>query len=255
MSRNAAPRTILAMAALFTGSLLLAGCGGDDSSTPTTPTPAPTTPTPPAPEPPPEPTVPETATYDVAYSALISSNPLLQLLGAIPFPEGVGTAPPLAMIAHPVDTALWEEGGMASDGLKLLAEMGDSSAFLAEAEAMGFTALMSHEDELAALLLTPEITLSIDAPCVTFAQMIAPSPDWFFGFSAVCAVGEDGAWLEEVSLTSVAYDAGTAEGDTFMFKAEGGDTDPREAIVELDVPPFSPAGTALSEIVATLRAE
>lgn len=256
--RQQGVRPAISAAFLLLGAaFLLAGCG-DDSSTPTPVVPPPTTtpPTQPPAEPDPEPAAPETRTYDLEYTAYISSNETLQVLqGAAPFPDGVGAAPPLAMIAHPVDTVLWEEGGIASDGLKVLAEMGDSSGFIAEAEEMGFAVLMSTSEELSALLLTPEITLGSDMPCVTFAQMIAPSPDWFFGFSAVCAADDEGNWLEEVQLASVAYDAGTAEGVTFAFKAEGGDTDPREPIAQLDMPPFSPPGTPLSEIVATLRPE
>ncbi len=247
------PSTRRALAIPFVGLLLFAACGDDDEATPTTPAPAPTPA--PTPTPDPEPTVPETATYDIEYRAAISSNPLLQALGATPFPEGVGTAPPLAMIQHADGVVLWEEGGIASDGLKTLAESGESAAFIAEAEAAGGITLMSHEDELTALLDVLEITLTLEAPCATFAQMIAPSPDWFFGFSSVCALDEDGNWLETIELTSVAYDAGTAEGEEFEFKAEGDDTDPRVAITELDKAPFSPPGTPLSVISATLRTE
>ena len=65
--------------------------------------------------------------------------------------------------------------------------------------------------------------------------MIAPSSDWFVGFSNICATDEDGAWLSEMKGALVAYDAGTATGDDFMPKSA--DTEPREPIAELDVAP------------------
>ncbi len=247
------------IALLAVAAFAFAACGGDDGGT--TPAPAPPPPPTPAPAPEPEPDddheeVPS-AHYTVQYTPMISSNPLLQALGAQPFPDGVGTAPSLAFFAHPIGTSIFEEGGIASDGLKVLAETGDASALIAEAEAMGFISLMSTEAELEALLANPEITLTEEAPCVTFAQMIAPSPDWFIGFTSVCAAEEHGDhvdWFDEVTLTSVAFDAGTAEGDDYKLKAEGDDTDPREPVTLLDVPPFSPPGTPVSLIVAT-RAE
>ncbi len=212
---------------LLMGSLLaFAACDDGDS---TSPAPAPA----PAPAPEPEPP-PETASYTWAV-------PEIRISPRVPgsLPDGVGTAPPLAMVAHSADLELFAEGAIASDGLKRLAEAGDSSVFLAEAEAMGAEVLFDHQDDLLAFVLTGGATteLHIDRPCVTYAQMFSPSPDWFFGAASLCFVDETGNWVEETMAELIAYDAGTREGTEFR-KGMDPDTEPREPISLLDVPPY-----------------
>ena len=49
--------------------------------------------------------------------------------------------------------------------------------------------------ELIQRFLTPDPfdRIAPGRPCLTYAQKIAPSSDWFIGFSNVCATDEDGA--------------------------------------------------------------
>lgn len=258
-----APRAWLpasaALAVLALG-LGLAGCG--DNATPSmpqipaAPAPAPTTPTTPTPPPEPEPTTPEQpaeATYDIVFNAAISSNAFLQGLGAAPYPEGVTAADGLMMAEHPEDLVIWEADGMASDGLKMLAESddGDPAALIAEAEDMGAVVRFRNGTQILGLLtVTREITLAYTAPCVTYANAITPSPDWFVGFR-ICALDEEGMWKEEIAFTAVAWDAGTDDGDDYT--SEDAASDPQQPISQLDKAPFSPAGTAVSTISATLR--
>ena len=251
-------QTLRSALAVFAAALLLASCGGDSGGSTTTPAPAPApAPAPTPPPAPPEPEEPEMATYDIGFTPLFSSNPLFQLLGASPFPENAGGAENIAFFAHPVDTMLWEVGGMASAGLKTLAETvgengdGDSSALNAEAEAMGFAIVARSFSEIIAVLGAEEITLSHEMPCLSYAQRLNPTPDWFFGFSSACAVDEDGNWVEELSLSIVMYDAGTAEGEPYM-EASGG-TDPQQPITKVETPPWDTA--PVSTIVGTLRAQ
>ena len=251
--------TALAVLALGLG---LAACG--DNSTPSmpqipaAPAPAPTTPTTPTPPPTPEPTTPEQpaqATYELSFNAGLSSNAILIALGADPYPEGVTAADGLMMAEHAEDIVIWEAGGMASDGLKMLAESddGDPAALISEAEASG--ARVQYRDGASILnLLTveTEITLDYATPCVTYANAITPSPDWFIGFR-ICAVDEEGMWKEEIAFTAVAWDAGTDDGDDYT--SEDAASDPQRPISQLDKAPFSPAGTAVSTINAALRQE
>lgn len=252
MFRNHPLRIALALFVGLALSLTFAACEADDSPAPV-PAPAPA----PAPEPAPEPDHDhdhEHAVYLLEeYVAQISSSETLQLLqGAEPFPEGVTTAPHIAFFAHPMDEPLWEPGGMASPGLKTLAETGDASELNDEAEMAGYEILFSgsYEEVFAWIQMSfgGEATIEVehDLPCFSYAQMIAPSPDWFIGFSNVCLVDENGEWLEDVELEAVAYDAGTAAGMEYALKAEGADT--MEPITLLDVAPFSPAGTPVSTI-------
>lgn len=249
-----------ALAVLALG-LALAACG--DNSTPSmpqipaAPAPAPTTPTTPTPTPEPEPTTPEQpeqATYAITFDPALSSNAFLQAAGADPYPDGVTAADGLMMAEHAEDIVIWEDGGMASDGLRMLAESddGDPAALIAEAEALGARPVRFQDGAAILNLLTVdmEITLNYAAPCVTYANAITPSPDWFVGFH-ICAVDEEGVWKEEIAFTAVAWDAGTDDGDDYT--SEDAASDPQQPIRQLDKAPFSPAGTPVSTINATLR--
>lgn len=255
------PRALSALLPMLVLGLGLLGCG--DNSTPSMPqvppmTPTPTTPTQPTtptPPPDPEPTTPDQpaeATYDIKYDAHISSLAALVLLGgATPYPEGVEAADGLVMAEHPRDVTLWEPGGMASAGLKMLAETGDATTAIGEAEAMGMTVRWRDGASVQALLQAQEITLDYQNSCVTYAQGIVPSPDWFVGFT-ICATDEEtGEWLETVELIAIAWDAGTDDGDDYM--ADDMPSDPQMPITPLDIAPFSPARTPVSTITATLR--
>ena len=83
--------------------------------------------------------------------------------------------------------------------------------------------------------------------------MIAPSPDWFIGFTNICATDEDGTWVDEISAELVAYDAGTAEGEDFQYKS--GDTDPREPIALLEAAPYFVPPAIVQVLSATRKAE
>jgi len=68
-------------------------------------------------------------------------------------------------------------------------------------------------------------------------------------------VDDAGNWLDEVTFAMVAYDAGIAEGSEWVPTDQAPETDPPEPISELDIEPFSPAGTSVAIITATLRAQ
>lgn len=239
--------------ALLLSSLLLAGCGGDSGGTTPAPAPAPApapTPPPPPPEPDPEPEA-EMRTYDIQFRPIYSTNALFLILGAQLYPEGASADSRIAFVAHPRDTMLWEEGGIASEGLKMLAETGASAGLVAEAGDMEFVVLADHFDTIVALLGAQEITLSADFPCLTYAQRLMPNADWFFGFANVCALDADGNWVETLDIRVEMYDAGTAEGEAYMEAT--GPTDPQMPIARVMVPPWDT--DAVSEITGTLQSE
>ena len=171
-------------------------------------------------------------------------------VGAL-YPEGVASADSLVFAEHSRDVVLWEEGGLASPGLEMLAETGNASMLIADATTMGLTVRWQTSDAVLQLIqVTQEITLNYENPCVTYAQGIVPSPDWFVGFT-VCAVDGDGIWMEEVPLVAIAWDAGTDDGDDYM--AAEAPSSPQQRIRPLDKVPFSPARTPVFVINATLR--
>lgn len=226
----------------------VAGCGGDVGGAPTTP-PA-VVPTPPAPTPPP---VPATATYDFAYDPRISGNPVAVAFGATPLPDGVDLALSAVLIAHPAGEAPWEEGGFLSADMHVFAATGDATVLADAGATRGHQVIARTNDEVGALVLRPVLELTLDNPCVSHASKLVPSPDWFIGFSGICTLDDAGNWLDEVTFTMVAYDAGIAEGREWVPTDQVPETDPPEPIAQLDVEPFSPAGTPVAIITAMRR--
>ena len=64
--------------------------------------------------------------------------------------------------------------------------------------------------------------------------MLAPSPDWFVGVSALPLV-EDGEWRERVEVMLRVYDAGTDDGA--VFTAANADSQPPQPITRLTSDP------------------
>ncbi len=243
--------------ALLLSVLLLATCGGDSGTTPApAPAPPPAPAPAPAPAPDPEPEV-EMRTYTMEYLPNYTTNPLFLLLNpeAKPYPENANAEDELAFVAHPMGEMLWADGGMASEGLEHLAWDGHGHDLAEEAEDMGWVVLAESFDEIVTLLQTQEITLSSEFPCLSYAQKLSPSPDWFIGFNA-CAMDEDG-WMETIMVRAEVYDAGVVDGEPYM--AVGGTeetgpdtpTDPQEPISRVMMPPWDT--DAVSEITGTLQ--
>lgn len=65
---------------------------------------------------------------------------------------------------------------------------------------------------------TAETTLLFNStyPNISFASMIAPSPDWFMGVSNI-SLFVNNKWLDELNLNVRVYDAGTEDGDIFGY--------------------------------------
>ena len=248
---NGRPRRTLSLAAALLAlgaASLLAGCG-EDSSTPSAPAPPPA----PAPEPapPPPPPEPETVTY-------LFAQPEDRIGPRQPgtLPEGVSFSAQLILVAHARDAGPFAVGETASDGMKLLAETG-SPAALIESGGDSFEVVADGLGRLLQIFLSPEpaIEMHLARPCLSYAERIEPSPDWFIGFDTVCATDENGVWLDMIATELLAYDAGTAEGSDYAAKVEGADTLPREPITLLDKPPHFIAPAIVQVLTATRRQE
>ncbi|MCY3747592.1 MAG: spondin domain-containing protein [Acidobacteria bacterium] len=239
--------------ALLLSVLLLATCGGDSG---TTPAPAPAPPPAPAPAPAPAPTpepepAPEMATYTFGADSIkanyASPGSLLTVLGAQPYPEGASASEEVAFVAHPMGEVLWEEGGMASEGLEHLAYDGHAHDLTDEARGMGWMILAEGFSGVQTLLTAGAIELSSEFPCLSYAQRLDPSPDWIIGFN-VCAMDEEGNWLEMITVRAEMYDAGVRDGEPYM--AATGTSDPQEPITRVMTPPWDTE--AILEITGTL---
>ena len=135
---------------------------------------------------------------------------------------------------------LFADGRTASSGLELVAENGRASVMLAElAEGMrrNRVAETFEAPGLRALPGRFTATFQVDPNrrFVSFATMIAPSPDWFAGAAGIDLRAGDG-WIDRLEIPLWAWDAGTDSGDTYT--AADADTQPRESVRLLATPHF-----------------
>jgi hypothetical protein len=121
--------------------------------------------------------------------------------------------------AHRPDVRLWEVGELASPGIKNMAETGVKSPLNAEINeliAAGDACVQISGEGIhpSPGMVTVVFEVSEDCPAVSVVTMIAPSPDWFVGVSAVNLL-KDGAWVDEKVIELFPYDAGTDSGASY----------------------------------------
>ncbi len=146
---------------------------------------------------------------------------------------------------------LFADGRTASSGLQSLAERGRIDILLAEMEDAKdrgrLDAIFEAEGIAVPGAMTATFTVSEEHSLVSFATMLAPSPDWFTGAASV-PLHSDGAWVDRVEVILWPWDAGTDSGTTWT--ADNDETQPRESTRLLLSPFFfdrdglKPLGTA-----------
>jgi hypothetical protein len=222
MARTARGWTVLA------GSLFAAGCGGG-SGAPTAPTPAPVVPVAtPAP----------TARYSVTFEATWDASTHPRDFPPNPHFSGLigGT--------HGASVSFWQPGGLASEGIRLMAERGRQSPLDLEVDAAARAGTAQHLLRGGDVPSSPgsvalEFDVSTGFPLVTLVTMVAPSPDWFVGVSGLSLL-EGGAWVQEKSVELFPWDAGTDSGATYRSADRA--TAPPVGIHRLTGPPVEANG-------------
>jgi hypothetical protein len=133
---------------------------------------------------------------------------------------------------HGAGYAIFKERGMASDGLKRVAEMGAPSPHDAEIQKAisgGAAGQMIRGEPVKTLPGSSTMSFTADDAhaMVSIVTMVAPSPDWFTGVSGL-ALKDKGKWIDRKVVTVYAWDAGTDSGATFLAPDQA--TSPREAV-------------------------
>jgi len=157
---------------------------------------------------------PVTARYRVTFNATWS-----EATHPVNFPAGNPHFSPLTGVTHNDQVQFWAPQVPASQGVKVVAETGNPTEFLNE-----INAVIRNGDAAVAITgggipLSPgstsvEFDISSDFPLVTLATMIAPSPDWFLGVHDLSML-ENGDFVESMTVSLNAYDAGTDSGVTY----------------------------------------
>lgn len=217
---------------ILTTALGAAACGSStsptDVTTPPMPVAEPTTP-PPAAE----------ARYRVTFRTLWS-----QATHPDRFPSNPHFSP-LVGATHNGSVRFWEVGGIASEGIERMSELGSTSpldSIIRDAIAAGRAQSLLQGSGInpAPGEASLELTVTRDFSYVTLVSMVAPSPDWFVGISARNFL-ESGNWPAELVFELFPYDAGTDDGET--YNSPDDDTEPQDPISRMDNPPFRHMGT------------
>ncbi|MEM7049029.1 MAG: spondin domain-containing protein [Acidobacteriota bacterium] len=155
-----------------------------------------------------------TAQYTVRFDATWSSRT---------HPGGFPPGPhfsPLIGATHDEATKFWQNGTLASHGIRRMAEEGRSNPLANEVRDAIAAGQADQVLQGGGIFPSPdsiELDFEVDAafPAVTLVSMIAPSPDWFVGVSAV-SLREEDTWVSRKVVELFAYDAGTDSGTTFL---------------------------------------
>jgi hypothetical protein len=147
--------------------------------------------------------------------------------------------------SHSPAVRLWEEGGTATPGIENMAETGGKSPLDSEIDALigsgsACTTISGGGINPSPGVVTVTFTVSQDCPVVSVVSMIAPSPDWFVGVSAL-SLFENGKWIEQRVVELFPYDAGTDSGGSYASPDEP--TDSPQAIHRIETEPLLVDGT------------
>lgn len=123
---------------------------------------------------------------------------------------------------HNASVHFWRDGETASEGIRLMAELGQKTTLLNEiapAIASGAAHFQLSGGGIApspgSVSLTFPQPMNRDFPLVTLVSMIAPSPDWFVGVDSLNMIEPDGNWTTNKVVTLYGRDAGTDSGVTY----------------------------------------
>ena len=184
---------------------------------------------------------PTNAIYDVTFTGTwgAATHPTNIPAGTFPEPTSAPHFSPIVVATHNSQVQLWERGQHATEGTEIIAETGNPTTFLAEADAAIAAGTAHSVVRGAGGFISPgtqsvAIQVHSDFPKVTFLSMIAPSPDWFVG-AHIDSLLVDGDFVDTITVDVLAYDAGTDDGNTYQSPDD--DTQPRGVIQGLITDP------------------
>ncbi|GAB3829510.1 spondin domain-containing protein [Hymenobacter jeollabukensis] len=181
------------------------------------------------------------ATHPGAYPAGAHFSRLIGVAHASSGGTGIGD------VAY---RALYSQGGLASTGIKDMAERGNNTALRTEIATLQLSKQVSGWFESRqAFIGSPgrfvdTITVDAQHPLVTAVTMIAPSPDWFVALESPSLLDAAGQWQPSLSVGARAYDAGTDSGPAFDSPDQP--TAPAQPVTPIGTGPLAPGGTATS---------
>ena len=185
------------------GVLSITGCSGDSmvAPTPVASNPAPTV------------TAAPVALYRITFDSTWSAQS---------HPTDIPRNPHFSRLiggTHRSAVKFWEDGGMATEGIRLMAEQGRTIPLDQEIEAAiaagnAKQLLVGGSIDRSPDRTSLDFEIYRDFPLVTLVSMLAPSPDWFVGVNSLSLI-ENGDWVSEKVIPLGVWDAGTDSGATY----------------------------------------
>jgi len=135
------------------------------------------------------------------------------------------------LMAHSEETSLFSLGSLASPGLKIYAEEGNTATLSTE-HAGGedtvnpTTVVITNDDIGPTETKTFTINVTPNTTFLSFVTRISPSPDWFLGLNSFNLATSDNTLIESESFELYAIDAGTDAGASYTS-----DNDPESQII------------------------
>jgi len=172
----------------------------------------------------------ETVTYAVTLNATWSEATHPRDFPNVPHFSG------LIGVIHNSNVRFWEEGQLASNGIKDMSEVGKKVTLqgefaIARRNGNAGNDISGGEVNPSPGRLTLDFEVERQFPLVTLVCMIAPTPDWFVGTNGLSLLNEDGTWKLREQVELFGYDAGTDSGTSYSSPNQA--TVPREPIAAL----------------------
>ncbi len=153
---------------------------------------------------------------EASYKVIVTLNWTSPKFGV---PPGAHVTTLTGMV-HNKDTFLWMTGRLATPGLEDVAEIGNNTKMNTESD----TILLKNKTLSKFTIIPPTVTGTVEAnlgfntnyPYISFASMIAPSPDWFMGLHDFNLLNSK-TWTNDTTVNLMVYDAGTEEGNVFGY--------------------------------------
>jgi hypothetical protein len=129
------------------------------------------------------------------------------------FSPGIGAT-------HAAGYRMFAQGGTATAGLEMLSQKGQVTPFdkeIGDAQDRGEVGSVFKLSpvRIAGGEARAEFKADDAHALVSFAEMIAPSPDWFTGVASL-PLKRDGRWIDVETVTLVAWDSGTNDATTYQ---------------------------------------
>lgn len=155
----------------------------------------------------------ETANYLVTFTSTWSKE-----THPLDFPSSPHFSGLIGLV-HNSSVKLWNEGNLASPGIKQMAETGGKTILSEEIDALivsssAYVRLSGSGINPSPGDVSMRLTAHRNYNLVSLVSMIAPSPDWFVGVSGM-SLFENGDWVIEKIVELYVYDAGTDSGESF----------------------------------------